>query len=284
VVASVDFDASSDTLESQFALVADDIGEDRQETIKTSFGTAAADDLVTIDVSDGRITASGTYSVESLGLTSGNNSGDEKLSSAAATELVSPDALAFQYEPLPDQQFGELWVTVTEGTDAAAIRLETDSGNSTEIRPQEGSISTGDSIAVPVDPDGDSVTVSVINEEGAVGELTTQSVPTAELSEEAASQAVPEDVLSFNYASSNGGDFGSLMIEVVADTDAETLVAQPQEAPGLFADRVGSLDSEEPIDVGTILETAVEPEGDKVIVYATVDGATGEVARWQGPK
>jgi hypothetical protein len=284
VVAAVDFDASGDTFESQFALVADDIGEDRQETIETSFGTAAVDNSVSIDVSDGRITASGTYSVESLGLTSGDNSGDEELSSAAAAELVSPDALAFQYEPLPDQQFGELWVTVTEGTDAAAIRLETDSGNSTEIRPQEGAISTGDSIAVPVDPDGDSVTVSVINEEGAVGELATQSVPTAELSEEAASQAVPEDALSFNYASPDGGDFGSLTIEVVADTDAETLVAQPQEAPGLFADRVGSLDSEEPIDVGTTLETAVEPEGDEVIVYATVDGATGEVARWQGPK
>jgi hypothetical protein len=127
------------------------------------------------------------------------------------------------------------------------------------------------------------VTVSVINDEGAAGELTTQPVPTAELSEEAASQAVPEDALSFAYESPNGGDFGSLTIEVVADTASRTLVAQPQEAPGVFADRVGSLGSEEPIDIGTTLETAVEPEGDEVIVYATVDGATGEVARWQGP-
>jgi hypothetical protein len=283
VVAAVDFDASSDTFESQFALVADDIGEDRQETIETSFGTAAVDDSVSIDVSDGRITASGTYSAESLGLTRGDSSGDEELSQAAAAELVSPDALAFQYEPPRDQQFGEFWVTVTEEADAAAIRLNTDSGSSTEIRPQERSVSTGDSIAVPVDPDGDSVTVSVINDEGAAGELTTQPVPTAELSEEAASQAVPEDALSFAYESPNGGDFGSLTIEVVADTASRTLVAQPQEAPGVFADRVGSLGSEEPIDIGTTLETAVEPEGDEVIVYATVDGATGEVARWQGP-
>ena len=283
VVAAVDFDASSDTFESQFALAADDIGEERQETIETSFGTAAVDDSESIDVSDSRITATGTYSVKSLGLKSGENAGDRELSQAAAAELVSPDALTFQYEPLPDQQFGEFWVTITEETDAAAIRLETDSGNSTEIRPQKGSISNGDSIAVPVDRDGDSVTVSVINDEGAVGELTTQSVPTAELSEEAASQAVPEDALSFNYGSPDGGDFGSLTIEVIADTDAETLIAQPQEAPGLFADRVGSLGSEGAIDVGTTLETAVKPEGDEVIVYATVDGATGEVARWQGP-
>jgi len=284
VVTAVDFDASSDTFESQFALVADDIGADRRETIETSFGTAAVDDSVSIDLSDGRITASGTYSVESLGSTSGDSSGDAELPQATAAELVPPDALAFQYEPPRDQQFGELWVRVTEETDAAAIRLETDSGNSTELRPQERFISTGDSIAVPVDPDGDSVTVSVVDDEGAIGELTTQSVPTADLSEEAASEAVPADALSFTYDSPDGGDFGSLTTEVVTDTDTETLVAQPQEAPGVFADRVGSLGSEESIAVGTTLETAVEPEGDEVIVYATVDGATGEVARWRGPE
>ena len=283
VVSAVDFDASSDTFEAQFALAAADLGDDRQETIETSFGTAAVDGSRSVEVSDDHITATGTYSIESLGLTSGNSAGDEGLSEAAAAELVSPDALTIQYEPQPDQQFGELWVTVTEETDAAAIRLKTDTGNSTEIRPQEGSISKGDSLAVPVDPDGDSVTVSVINDEGAVGELTTQSVPTAELSEDVASQAVPETALSLNYDSPDSGDFGSLTIEVVADTDAETLIAQPQEAPGLFADRVGSLGSEGAIDIGTTLETAVEPEGDEVVVYATVDGATGEVARWQGP-
>ncbi|WP_229770531.1 hypothetical protein [Halorhabdus sp. CBA1104] len=283
VVAAVDFDASSDTFEAQFALDAADLGEGRQETIETSFGTAAVDDSESIDVSDGRLIASGTYSVESLGLTSADSAGDEQLSEAAAAELVAPDALTFQYEPQPDQQFGELWVTITEETDAAAIRLDTDTGNSTEIRPQEGSISNGDSISVPVDQDGDAVTVSVLNDEGAVGKLTTQSVPTAELSEETASKAVPEDALSFTYDSPDGGEFGSLTIEVVADTDAETLIAQPQEAPGLFADRVGSLGSHAPIDVGTTLETAVEPAGEEVIVYATVDGATGVVARWQGP-
>jgi len=283
VVAAVDFADGGDTVDSQFALAAEDLDESRRETVETAFGTAAVDDSVSVDLSDGRITASGTYSVESLGLTSGDNSGDEELSQSAAAELVSPDALAFQYEPAPDQQFGELWVTVTEETDAAALRLETDSGNSTELRPQDGSLSADDSLAVPVDPDGDSVTVSVINDEGAVGRLTTQSVPTDELSEEAASQAVPEDALSFTYDSPDGGDFGSLTIEVVADTDAETLVAQPQEAPGVFADRAGSLGSDEPVAAGTTLETAVEPDGDEVIIFGTVGDATGEVARWQGP-
>jgi hypothetical protein len=103
------------------------------------------------------------------------------------------------------------------------------------------------------------------------------------LSETAASQAVPADALSFSYESPDGGDLGSLTVEVIADTDAKTLVAQPQEAPGLFTDRVGSLTSEQPVAAGTMLETAVEPAGDEVVVYATVDGATGEVARWRGP-
>ncbi|WP_436902906.1 hypothetical protein [Halovenus halobia] len=283
VVAAVDFGGDSDTVDSQFALAAEDIAESRQETVETTFGTAAVDESVSVDVSDDRITASGTYSIESLGLTSGDGSRDEELSQTEAAELVSPDSLAFQYEPLPGQQFGELWVEVTEETDAAAIRLETDSGNYTEIRPQGRSVSAHDSVAVQVDPDGDSVTVFAVNDEGAVGELTTQSVPTESLSETAANQAVPTDAVSFNYDSPDAGDFGSLTIEVVANIEAETLVAQPQEAPGVFADRVGSIGTGESVDVGTTLETAVEPEGDTVIVYGTVDNATGEVARWQGP-
>ncbi|MFC7059890.1 hypothetical protein [Halovenus salina] len=128
------------------------------------------------------------------------------------------------------------------------------------------------------------MTAFAVNSEGAIGELTTVSVPTDNLSEKAASQAVPADALSFNYESADTGDFGSLTIEVVADTDAKTLVAQPQEAPSLFTDRVGSLTSDEPVGTGTTLQTAVEPDGDEVIVYGTVDSATGEVARWQGPE
>jgi hypothetical protein len=109
-------------------------------------------------------------------------------------------------------------------------------------------------------------------------------VPTDELSETTASQAVPDEALSFSYQSPDTGNLGSLTVEVVADTEAKTMVAQPQEAPSLFTDRVGSLTSDEPIEAGTTLETSVEPDGDVVIVYATVDGATGEVARWQGPE
>ncbi|WP_181686985.1 hypothetical protein [Halorhabdus salina] len=279
MVAAADFNASGDTFESQFALAVADLGEDRQETIETSFGTAAVDGSRSVEVSDNRITATGTYTVEQLS----DDPAGQELSEAAAAELVSPESLTFQYEPLPGQQFDELWVGVTEETDAAGIRVEAESGGYTEFEPQERSVSADDSVAVQVDPDGDSVTVFAVNGEGAAGELTTLSVPTDELSETAASQAVPEDVLSFSYESPDSGDFGSLTIEVVADTDAKTLVAQPQEA-SLFTDRVGSLTSDEPVGAGTILETAVEPEGDEVIVYATVDSATGEVARWQGPK
>jgi hypothetical protein len=279
VVAAVDFGASRDTFESQFALAADAISEDRQKTIETSFGTAAIDGSRSVEASDDRITATGTYNVEQLA----GDSAEQELSQAAAAELVSPEALTFQYEPLRGQQFDELWVNVSEDTDAARIRMEADSGGYTEFEPQDRSVSAGDSIAVQVDSEGDSVTVFAVNGEGAVGELTTLSVPTDELSETAASQAVPEDALSFSYESPDAGNFGSLTVEVVADTEAKTLVAQPQEAPGLFTDRVGSLTSDEPVGAGTVLETAVEPEGDEVIVYATVGGATGEVARWQGP-
>jgi hypothetical protein len=283
VVASLEFGDGGDTVESQFALAADDLAESRRETIETAFGTAAVDGSASVDVTDDRVTADGTFDGGSLGLTSGERSGDEDPSQVEATELVSPDALAFQYEPPRDQRFGELWVRVTDDTDAAALQLDAASGGSTEFRPQERSVSAGDSVAVRVDPDGDSVTVSAVADEGAVGELTTQSVPTDTLSEDAADQAVPADALSFSYESPDGGDLGSLTVEVVADTDAETLVAQPQEAPGLFTDRVGSLTADEPVGTGTTLETAVDPDGDEVVVYATVDGATGEVARWQGP-
>jgi hypothetical protein len=280
VVAAVDFDARRETFESQFALAAEDTGEDRREMIETSFGTAAVDSSRSVEVNDNPITATGTYDVEQLTA----DPAERELSQTAAAELVSPEALTFQYEPLRGQGRGELWVRITEDTDAAALRIEADSGGSTEIQPQQRSVSAGDSVAVQVDPDGDSVTVFAVNGEGAVGKLTTLSVPTDELSETAASRAVPADALSFRYESPDAGDLGSLTIEVVADTGAKTLVAQPQEAPGLFTDRVGSLTSDEPIGAGTILETAVEPDGDQVIVYASVDGATGEVARWQGPE
>jgi hypothetical protein len=280
VVAAVDFDANRETFDAQFALAAGDLSEDRQETIETSLGTAAVDSSRSVEVTDDRITATGSYDVEQLT----EEPAGQELSQAATAELVSPEALTYQYEPPRGQQFGELWVRVTEDTDAAGIRIEADSGGYTELQPQERPVSAGDSVAVQVDPDGDSVTVFAVNSEGAAGELTTLSVPTDELSETAASQAVPADALSFRYESPDGGNLGSLTVEVVADTDAETLVAQPQEAPGLFTDRVGSLTSDKPVGAGTTLETAVEPEGDEVIVYATVDGATGEVARWQGPE
>jgi hypothetical protein len=280
VVAAVDFDASGETFESQFAFAAADLGEDRQETIETSFGTAAVDGSRSVEVSDDRITATGTYDVEQLAA----DPAGQELSQAAAAELVSPEALTFQYEPPRGQQFGELWVRVTEDTDAAGIRVEADSGGYTEIQPQERSVSADDSVAVQVDPEGDSVTVFAVDGEGTVGELTTLSVPTDELSETAATQGVPVDALSFSYESPDAGDLGSLTVEVVADTEAKTLVAQPQEAPGLFTDRVGSLTSDKLVGAGTTLETAVDPAGDEVVVYATIDGTTGEVGHWRGPK
>ncbi|SEV93192.1 hypothetical protein [Halobacterium jilantaiense] len=283
-LASLAFGDSGDTVSSQFALSADDRTEDRRDTIESRFGTAAVEDSVSVSATDGRITVDGTYTLQRLGLTNGQRSESGALSQEDAAELVSPDALAFQYEPPGEQQFGELWVSVTEETDAAALRVDAASGGYTEIQPQDRPIGTGDSVAVQVDPNGDSVTVSVVDDDGAAGELTSQSVPTDELSETAASRAVPTDALSFSYESPNSGEYGSLTVEVVADVSAETLVARPQNAPGVFTDRTGSLASDSPVETGTTLETAVSPDGDEVTVYATVDDATGVVARWQGPE
>jgi hypothetical protein len=281
VVASIAFGAGGDSVDSQFALAAPDLGEDRQETIETSFGTGALGDSRSVEVSDDRIVATGTYDAEQL---RGKPAG-QTLSPAAAAELVSPDTLTFQYEPPRGRSgFGELWVSVTEDTDAAALRVETESGNANEVQPQDGPITADTSVSAPVDPDGDTVTVFAVDDNGAAGELVTQSVPTDELSETAASEVVPAESLSFSYESPDTGDLGGLTIEVVGKTEAKTLVAQPQEAPSVFSDRVGSLTSDEPVDTGTTLETAVEADGDEVIVFASADGATGEVARWQGPE
>jgi len=283
VVASLELTDGSDTVKSQFALTAEGLDESRREAINTTFGAAAVDSSVTTTVNDGPITASGTYNADILEPDGTEEANDQESSATAPRELVSPDALALQYEPLREQQLNELWVTVTEDTEAAGIRVEAASGSSTELRPQDRPVSADDSVAVQVEPDKDSITVSVFNDDGQVSELMTESVPTDELSKTAARQAVPEEALSYSYESPTAGDFGSLTVEVVADIEAETLVAQPQEAPGLFSTRVGSITNDEPVGTGTTLETAVDPDGDEVIVYATVDGATGEVARWRGP-
>jgi hypothetical protein len=282
-VASLAFGDDGDTVSSQFVLDADNLPEDRRETIEEAFGAAAVDDSVAVQVTDDRITANGTYTLDDLGLTGSDGGEAGALSQSEAAEVVSPDALAFQYEPPSGTGAGELWVAVTEATDAAALRVEADSVSYTEIRPQDRTVGAGDSVAVRVDPEGDSVTVSVVDDDGAVGELTTQSVPTDPLSDAAADRAVPADALSFSYESPDAGDYGSLTVEVVAAVDAETLVARPQNAPGVFTARTGSLAGETPVETGTTLETAADPDGDEVVVYATVGDATGEVARWQGP-
>ncbi len=216
--------------------------------------------------------------------TDDDENGDEGLSPAAARELLPTDAIAFRYEPPLGNPFGEFWVEVIGETDAAAVRAEAASGSTNEVTPQDGNIDGYLGVAVPVDPDGDEVTVFAVDEEGAAGRVTSSQVPTDDLTPEAAEQAVPNDALSFTYEPPGVGDYGSLLIEVTAETDAETLIGQAQEAPGVFTDRVGNIGDETTLGPGTTLEVGVDPDGDEVIVSATVDGATGEVARWQGPE
>jgi hypothetical protein len=207
----------------------------------------------------------------------------ESLSTAEARELLPLESLAFRYEPPLNSQFGEFWVAVLDGVDAAAVRAESESGNYNEVRPDDGNIDRYLGVPVQVDPDGDEVTVFAIDEDGAQGRVTSHPVPTDDLSAEAAAQAVPPEALSFTYQPPDAGDYGNLVIDVTEDTNAETLIAQAKEAPGVFADRVGNLADEERLGAGTTLNVAVDPDGDEVIISASVDGATGEVARWQGP-
>ncbi|ERG88017.1 MAG: hypothetical protein J07HX5_00158 [halophilic archaeon J07HX5] len=66
VVASISFEEGGDSLDSAVALAAPEFDADRQETIESSFGTAATDGSRSVTVDDDRITASGTYDVEQL--------------------------------------------------------------------------------------------------------------------------------------------------------------------------------------------------------------------------
>ena len=215
----------------------------------------------------------------------GSDSDDsgQGLSRSEARDLLPPESLAFRYQPPQADSFPELWVAVVGDTDAAAVRAEAASGTYNEVSPREGTVDGYVGVPVQVDTDGDEVTAFAVDETGARGPVTSVDVPTDDLTAEAAAEAVPADAVSFTYDSPDAGDYGTLTIEVTAETDAKTLIAQPLEAPGLFADRVGDIRSEDPIPTGTTLEVGVNTTGDEVVISATVDGATGEVTRWQGP-
>ena len=208
---------------------------------------------------------------------------DRGLSRSEARDLLPPESLAFRYQPPQADSLPELWVAVVGDTDAAAVRAEAASGTYNEVSPRDGTVDGYIGVPVQVDTGGDEVTVFAVDETGARGPVTSVDVPTDDLTAEAAAEAVPADALSFTYESPDAGDYGTLAIEVTAETDAKTLIAQPLEAPGLFADRVGDIRSEEHIEIGTTLEVGVNTMGDEVVISATVDGATGEITRWQGP-
>lgn len=204
------------------------------------------------------------------------------LSRAESRELLPPESLALRYEPALGNSLPEFWVAVVGETDAAAVRAEAASGGYNQVTPQDGTIEGYLGVPVQVDPNGDEVTVFAVDGDGARGPVMTSTVPTDDLTDKTAAEAVPPEALSFTYEQP-GGDFGSLTIEVTEETDAQTLIGQPTEAPGTFADRVGNLADESRIGPGTTLDVAVDPDGDEVMISASVDGATGQVANWQVP-
>lgn len=207
----------------------------------------------------------------------------EQTGNSDDNSLVPEDALAFQYNPKLGESFGEFWVDTTKDTDAAALQVEAESGTYNKFSPQNGPVSADTGVPVQVDPEGDTVTVFAVDHDGKANKLASVTVPTADLTETAAKEAVPDRSLSFDYTAPDTGDFGTLQIEVVEDIDADTLVAQPREAPAVFTDRVGSIESDESLTAGTTLEVAVDPDGDEIVIFGTVGDATGELARWKGP-
>ncbi|WP_226043141.1 hypothetical protein [Natrinema sp. DC36] len=281
VVTAIEVDAETATIDSRFALTADELSEDRQTTVETTFGSAAVD--ATVDVDDDRAIAHGTYDVEEIGTMSDGAGSDEReeITPEEARELVPLDALEYWYQPATGQRLPQLWVQVTEDTDATGLRVEAGSWGENEVTRTNSTISAGDGVPVQVDPDeDDEVTVFAVTDDDAIGQLDTVGVPSDELTDEV---VVPEDALSFEYEPPNAGDFGSLSVEIVEETMAEVLVVQPTEAPGSFADYAGSIGAAEAVSAETTLQTAVDSDGDEVIIFATLNGATGEVARWQGP-
>jgi len=256
----------------------DDGGSDRTPTEQS-------DPTSTPDPNDGTPTPEpdGEQSTPDRDDGSERDGGREGLSRAEARELLPPQALAFRYQPPMGTSVAEFWAAVVGETDATAVRVEAASGTSNEIQPQDGRVTGYLGVPVQVDTDGDEVTVFAVDDTGASGPVTTVDVPTDALTSEAARDAVPPEALSFAYKAPDAGDYGTLAIEVTSETGADTLVAQPLEAPGLFADRVGDLRGEAKVGTGTTLEVGVDPDGDEVVVSASVDGATGEVTRWQGP-
>ena len=213
---------------------------------------------------------------------SSDDNSQQGLSRAEARELLPPESLALRYEPAIGNSLPEFWAAVVGETDATAVRAEAASGGYNEVTPRDGNIDGYLGVPVQVDPDGDEVTVFAVDE-GAQGPVLTSTVPTDDLSDEAAAEAVPPEALSYTYEEPDAGDLGSLTVEVTEAVDAQTLIAQPTETT-VFADRVGDLRSDDGLAAGTTLDVAVDTAGDEVIISASVDGATGQVATWQGPE
>ena len=281
VLAAVDVDSEEGTVRARFALAADELEADRRTTLESKLGAAASGG--SIDTPAERIAATGTYDAATIDVRISEPTDEERLSRSEARELIPEGTLEAWYVPPFGEGYGTFWVEVTADTDAAAIRLETNSGGENEVGPREGSVGAGLSVAAQVDPSGDEVTILAVNEQEIAGELTTLRVPTDELSGEAAERAVPPGTLSFSYEPPAAGNLGELSIAVRADTEAAVLVPRPREAPAGLADRAGSLGNEAPVRGGTTLRTPVNPDSDEVVVFATREGATGAVARWTGP-
>lgn len=284
VIAAVDIDSETATTTARFALDADSLEGPTREIIGTRFGAEGRDR--SSEFTSTRATVRASYDNDRIGITLSEekDEGRERLSPPAARALVPEGALEFWYVPPLSRAVGTFWVETVADTEATALQVtsELTGSNGSEVRPREPPIGAGIKLAAPVNLDGDTVTILAVNDEDTIGTVTSKRVPTDELTGQEASRAVPRNRLSVRYEPPDTGPMGTLSVETQRRVWADTLVVRPIEDS--WSDRVGSLDDDTQIAPGRRLEIPVDTDGAGAVVFATVDGATGEVARWQGPE
>jgi len=286
VIAALTVDSET-AATAQFALDTDSLEDSTRERIQTEFGTAGRERSRTIDST--RVTVRASYDSDTIGVgrSGGNADSDssrEQLSPSAARALVPEGTLEFWYVPPTGGEIATFWVETAAETDAAALRVQTTltGDNGSGVQPRNPPVTAGIKLAAPADPAGDTLTVFAVDDEGAIGEVTSRQAPTDAVSTQRTARLVPADAVSFQYTPPGTGRVGSLSVSVEQPVDVETLVVR--EIGNGVSGRAGSLGTTAQIGPGQQLEIPVGTDSPGAVLFASVDGATGEVARWTGPE
>lgn len=283
VIAALNVGSGTDTT-AQFALDTDSLNSETREMIQTRFGTTGRERER--DISPARVTVRASYDTDEISVDFAEEDPDDgrkQLSKSTARALVPVDGLEFWYVPPVSRDIGVFWVETVADTEATALQVRTGltGADGSEVQPKDPPITAGVRLAAPVNPDGDTMTVLAVNDENAIGAVTSKQAPTDELSDQTVGRVVPSDAFSFQYEPPDTGTVGVLSVIVEKQLEIEVLVVRGI-ADGV-SKRAGALNSNSYINSGRRLEIPVDAENPGAVVFASVDGATGEVARWSGP-